>query len=256
MRQMIAFTKKEFMESWRTSRFMILMIVFGLFGIMNPAIAKLTPWIMETYSETLKETGMIVQEVTVDAMSSWTQFYKNVPMGLIVFLLLFSGIMANEYQKRTLVNMITKGLSRKYIVLSKTLVMLVLWTISYWMCYLITYVYNEYFWDNSVAKHIFFGALCIYLLGIWLIAALIFMSTLFKTVSGVCVGTGGVFFISYILSIIPDATRYLPTKLIESSNLLMGNGAPLDYKFAIVVSMVMAVGFIGFGIMIFNKKEI
>lgn len=256
MRQLIAFTKKEFMESWRTSRFMILMIVFGLFGIMNPAIAKITPWIMETYSETLKEAGMIVQDVTVDAMSSWTQFYKNAPMGLIVFVLLFSGVMANEYQKGTLVNMVTKGLSRKYIMLAKTFVMLSLWTVSYWMSYFITYAYNEYFWDNSVAKHIFFGALCIYLLGIWIIAALIFMSAIFKNISGVCVGTGGVFFVSYILGIIPDVTKYLPTKLIEGGNLLMGNGTPSDYKAAIIVVMVMAVGFVAAGVVVFNKKEI
>ena len=256
MRQLIAFTKKEFIESWRTSRFMILIIVFGLFGIMNPAIAKITPWIMEQYADTLKESGLMIQDVTVDAMSSWTQFYKNVPLGLIVFALLFSGIMANEYQKGTLVNMVTKGLSRKYILLAKTFVMLVLWTISYWMCYLITYVYNEYFWDNSVAKHIFFGALCIYLLGIWIIAALIFMSAIFRNVSGVCVGTGGVFFVSYMLSIIPDAAKYLPTKLLESGNILMGKGTPSDYKIAIAVAMVMAAGFVVSGIVIFNKKEI
>ena len=152
--------------------------------------------------------------------------------------------------------MVTKGLSRKYILLAKTFVMLVLWTISYWMCYLITYVYNEYFWDNSVAKHIFFGALCIYLLGIWIIAALIFMSAIFRNVSGVCVGTGGVFFVSYMLSIIPDATKYLPTKLLESGNILMGKGTPSDYKIAIAVAMVMAAGFVVSGIVIFNKKEI
>jgi ABC-2 type transport system permease protein len=124
------------------------------------------------------------------------------------------------------------------------------------MCYLITYVYNEYFWDNSVAKNILFAALCIYLLGIWLISALIFMSVVFKTTSGVCVGTGCVFFISYTLSIIPDATKYLPTKLMESGGLLMGNGTPKDYWVAIAVAMVMAVGFFFSGIVIFNNKEI
>ena len=89
-----------------------------------------------------------------------------------------------------------------------------------------------------------------------IIAALIFMSAIFRNVSGVCVGTGGVFFVSYMLSIIPDAAKYLPTKLLESGNILMGKGTPSDYKIAIAVAMVMAAGFVVSGIVIFNKKEI
>ena len=39
---MNAFLKKEWMEWNRTGRSWILMLVFVLFGIMNPALAKLT----------------------------------------------------------------------------------------------------------------------------------------------------------------------------------------------------------------------
>ncbi len=48
MKQLTAFTKKEFMELIRTGKALLLMILFILFGIMNPAIAKLTPWLLET----------------------------------------------------------------------------------------------------------------------------------------------------------------------------------------------------------------
>ena len=112
MTQLMAFTKKEWIEVFRTGKFMIITVMFLLFGVMNPAIAKLTPWMMEAYSESLEGAGLTVTETKVDALTSWTQFYKNVPMALIVFLLMFSGILALEYQKGTLINMITKGLSR------------------------------------------------------------------------------------------------------------------------------------------------
>ena len=36
---MKAFLKKEWMEWWRTGRFMVLLLIFVLFGIMNPAMA-------------------------------------------------------------------------------------------------------------------------------------------------------------------------------------------------------------------------
>ena len=68
---------------------------------MNPAIAKLTPWMMESMADSIAETGLVVTAVEVDAMTSWTQFYKNAPMALIVFLLMFAGILTSEYQSGT-----------------------------------------------------------------------------------------------------------------------------------------------------------
>lgn len=47
MRAFLAFMKKEWMEQIRSSRLIILAILFLMFGIMNPAIAKLTPWLFE-----------------------------------------------------------------------------------------------------------------------------------------------------------------------------------------------------------------
>lgn len=135
MRQLIAFAGKEFMELIRTGKLVILTLLFLFFGIMNPAIAKMTPWLMEMMSESLGEAGLTVTEVEVDAMTSWMQFYKNIPIALILFLLLFSSILTVEYQKGTLINMITKGMARWGIIASKAVVMLVLWTAEYWMCY-------------------------------------------------------------------------------------------------------------------------
>ena len=43
MKNLYYFTKKELVESWRTSRLLILIIIFLIFGLMNPLLAKLTP---------------------------------------------------------------------------------------------------------------------------------------------------------------------------------------------------------------------
>ena len=88
---MKAFLKKEWMEWLRTGRLMVLLMVFVLLGIMSPALAKLTPWLMETLSDSMAGTGIVTTEITVDAMVSWAQFYKNIPMGLVIFVLLCSG---------------------------------------------------------------------------------------------------------------------------------------------------------------------
>jgi ABC-2 type transport system permease protein len=160
MRAFIAFFKKEILESFRCGRFTILGILFLAFGIMNPAIAKLTPWLLETLAAELEESGMTVTAVTVDALTSWTQFFKNIPMALIAFVLIYGGIFVKEYEKGTLVLMLTKGLARYKVILSKAAVILLVWSAGYWMCFAVTYGYNAYFWDNSVAQNLIFSVVC------------------------------------------------------------------------------------------------
>ena len=94
---MLAFMKKEILETARTGKLVILVLLFALFGVMNPAIAKLTPWMMKMLSDSLAENGLIVVNVQADAMTSWGQFYKNIPIALI-----FSDSFTKEYRSGTL----------------------------------------------------------------------------------------------------------------------------------------------------------
>ena len=86
MKQLTAFTKKELLEQLRSGRLVMLGGMCCIFGIMNPAIAKLTPWLLEILSDQLSENGMYVTEIEVDALASWAQFFKNMPVLLIVFI--------------------------------------------------------------------------------------------------------------------------------------------------------------------------
>ena len=113
MKPLLAFIKKEYLEAARTGKITILALLFVLFGIMNPAIAKMTPWIMEMLSDTLAEDGLIFTDIQVDALTSWTQFFKNLPVALIAFVVIFSDIFTKEYKSGTLLLVLTKGLSRK-----------------------------------------------------------------------------------------------------------------------------------------------
>lgn len=256
MRQLIAFTKKEYLELTRTGKLFILMILFILFGIMNPAIAKLTPWLMDTMSESLSEAGLTVTQMEADAMASWTQFYKNIPVALIIFLLMFSGVLTAEYQKGTLINMVTKGMDRWKVILSKIIVMTMVWTAGYWLCYGITYGYNAYFWDNHIASHLFFSAACFYLIGIWMISLILLMSACFQTNSAVLISAGGVFLIVYLLGLLPEIKKYLPVQLMDSSNLLTSGGNVEDYVWAVSVTIVLSVLNVIIAIVLFNKREI
>lgn len=256
MKTLMAFMKKEWMEQIRSSRLMILGLLFLAFGIMNPAIAKLTPWVMEMLAGSMEEAGLAVLEVKVDAMTSWTQFYKNVPMALIAFVLLQSNIFTKEYQSGTLILALTKGLERYKVVIAKVIVLISTWTAGYWLCYGVTYAYNAYFWDNSIASHLGIAAMYWWLIGIWVIALMTLFSVMSSSNSNVLLGTGGVFFAVYMLSIIPKLKEYMPTHLMDGMNLLMKAAEPGDYtKCLIIAGLSLIVCFI-ISISLFNKRRL
>lgn len=251
----IAFWKKEWMELVRSGKFFILMLVSALFGIMNPAIAKLTPWLMEAMSESFQESGIQVGEVTVDALTSWAQFYKNMPMALIVAVLIFCGIFTQEYQKGTLILVLTKGMSRRKVYGVKALTCLLWWSLYFWMSYGITWLYSGYYWDNGTVSNILTTAALFWVFGVWVFCLIVFFSTLCFETSGVLAGTGMLLLVSYIAGIFPKVQDYLPTKLLECQALLTESAASADFLPALLVTVAMTTAAGVTGMFAFDKKK-
>lgn len=255
MKSLLAFMKKEYLEAARTGKIVILILLFVLFGIMNPAIAKLTPWMMETLSDTMAESGLIVTNVQVDALTSWTQFFKNVPIALIAFVLIFSDIFTKEYKSGTLLLVLTKGLSRYKVVLAKAVLLLSLWTVGYGICFAITYGYNACFWDNSIADNLFFSATIWWLFGVWVICLIILFSSLLQNNTGVILCVGGTVLLAYLLSILPKVKVYSPTVLMNTNSILMGAEEIDAYIKAIVITASLCIVCVAVSIPIVNKRQ-
>ena len=256
MKRFLAFTKKELLEQQRSGKLLFLGILFVLFGIMNPAVAKLTPWLLEIMADSLAQSGMTVTQVTVSAIDSWVQFFKNIPMALIAFVLMESSTFTKEYQSGTLLLSLTKGLARYKVVIAKTLTLTVLWTLGYWLCFGITYGYNAYFWNNSVAQNLMYSAICWWVFGLWVVSLLILFSTLAGENTGVLVGTGGVVLASSLLSFFPKLQKFLPTLLTDGNSLIYGTAEASKYTPALLVAAGMALTCFAASIPIFNKKQL
>ena len=256
MRSLLAFIKKEFTAQLRSVKLLILGLLFILFGIMNPAIAQLTPWLFEAMADALAESGIIINQTKVTAMDAWVQFYKNIPMGLIAFVLLESSIFTKEYTSGTLILSLTKGLNRCQVVVAKTIVLTVLWSVGYWLCFGITCGYSAYFWDNSVVQNLIFSGSCWWLFGMLVIALTVLFSTVAKTNIGVLLGIGGVVLAFYLVGLLPEWGKYLPTFLTDGNALIYGLAEAKAYIPSLLITIIM--GVIGFAISvpIFNKKQL
>lgn len=256
--------KKEFLESARTGRLLILMLLFVLFGIMNPAIAKLTPWMVELLSDTMAENGFIITDIQVDAMASWVQFFKNIPMALIAFVLICSDTFTKEYKSGTLLLVLTKGLARFKVVLGKGAMLFSLWTLGYWLCFAITYGYNAFYWDNSIAGNLFPAALIWWLFGTWTLCLVILFSALLRNNTEVTLCVGGTVLLSYLASLLPRVKPYAPTALMNAASLLSGmeeNTAESikgidSFQKAVIVTVILSVICVIVSIPVINKKHL
>ena len=256
MKSFGAFFKKELTESARNGKTLIVLTLFAAVGITNPAIAKLTPWMMDVFSDSFSDIGIIVGNVEVNALTSWTQFFKNIPIALIAFVLIYSGIFTKEYESGTLILVITKGIARYKILVSKLAYLTLSWTAGFWSCFLITYGYNAYFWDNSIAKGLIEASVCWWLFGLFVICAVVFFSVIVNSGSGVLLGAGGSVLLSYLLGLLPKAYEYTPTSLMDVS---LRIAATIDVEVfikAIIVTSSLSVISIATGIFLFNKKQL
>lgn len=252
MRSFIAFTKKEFIESARTYKLLIIYLVFILFGMLNPVTAKILP---ELLSSIMTEGVQIIlpEPTTIDA---WGQFYKNMSTQLILFVIVFSGILSNELTKGTLINMLTKGLPRQTVILSKFIFLVFVWTSAYWICYGTTYIYSSYLLSGDV-HNVFVGAIIVWLYGIFVISMMVFSSVVVKSMYGVLLITGSFVLILMIANMIPSIQKYNPYTLSTGSmELLSGEAAIGDFQLSIIITIICTVIFVYVSRYVFNKVKL
>ena len=256
MRGFSAFFKKEMLELFRTYRWIVLGATALFLGILGPLTAKLTPWIYEQMGDTLKEQGISIGVVTVTAKDSWAQFIKNVPMLLIVVMAVFCGSYVNEYSKGTLVPLVTKGLTRTAVVLSKYLNHFLVWTASFWVTYCVSWGYTAYYWDNSGMKHYLLMGVFYWLMGVFLLSVLAFFSSFMNTSIQVLLGVGAVYFVQMLLGMIGTVERYLPSYLLSSGNMLTGEKVPGDFLPAAGIAAVLSVVLLILAILITKRRKL
>lgn len=252
MRNYSAFLKKEIMESVRTYKLFIMLIVFLVFGIMSPLTAKITPDLINI----LMPEGMTITLAEPTALDSWTQFFKNISqMGLIVMVIVFSGVLATEISKGTLINMLTKGLSRVAVILSKFTCVVLIWTISLVLALGVTGGYTVYLFPDGGIHHLFFSIFCLWLFGVFLLAVLIFSATLVNNNYGCLLITGAAVVACLLANIIPDAYAYNPVSLASMNmDLLTNTIEPSSILFAVVIAAASSLVLLVSSVLVFRKK--
>jgi len=259
MKNYFIFLKKELFEAAKTYKILIMGAVFLIFGMGSPLMAKFTPeiikWAMESDPAMagMDFSGLITQPAALD---SWYQFYSNIgQMGFIVLVVIFSGMLSSELSSGTLIIMLSKGLSRCAVILSKLTSAVLIWTGSFILSFLTAWLYTSYIFDNTV-MNLFFAMLCLWVFGLFLLTVTAFMATLVNKSYACMFSAGAVVIILSLIDLIPKIKKYNPLSLSISSRMLLSNDViPKDFLPAIIVTVILIAVFTVFAVITFNKRK-
>jgi ABC-2 type transport system permease protein len=254
MKAFTAMLKKEIMEAQRSYKLMILLIVFIIFGISSPVVAKIMPDILGS----MLPEGMTIEMPEPTAADSFAQFFKNVSqMGYIVLVILFSGITAGEISKGTLINLLSKGLDRKTVILSKFSVAALLWTAALGICLIITCINTSFFWSMDGLQYIFTASVGLWLYGLLLISLTILGGVVFGNIYGSLLFTGGGAVVFMLLNLIKGFKPFGPATLSSSGLALITSAMNIgDYYPAMLVCAGIIFAIVVSSILVFDKKQL
>ena len=254
MRIFLSLLKKEAIEGARTKKMISTFILFLFIGLISPLTAKLTPMILQSIA-----TGNIdINVAPPSEIDSWKQFFKNISqIGMFGLAIILSTQMANEFQKGTLINLLSKGLPRYQVVLSKIFYNFILWFSAYYSSFILTYFYTKYFFGISFpVRNILMAALLPFIFGFFLISLEILAEVISGSVIGTLILTTVGIVIQLILSIRDEIVKYMPIALIgKPVNLIKGIGYD-DYYVPIITGSILLILCIVISIAIINKKQI
>lgn len=254
MKSYIVFLKKEYVESVRNFRFLVLGFVFLQIAVMSPAAARYLPEIIAEFMPA--DINIVITEPA--PADAWLQFVKNFSqIGLIVLVIMYSQILSSEYGKGTLLCLLAKGMPRKNIILAKLTAACLFWTAAFWISAAVCLGCTMLFWHSGAAPEGLAACLCgLWLFGLWLLAAVILGGALFESAYGCLLFAGAAVLIQAAASLLPKAGQYLPLGLIsDTTALLARNSLPEAYWIRTGTAVAAAAVFTVCSVAAFEKRQ-
>lgn len=253
MKQLQVLLNNQLKEGIRSFKLWVILLIFIFLGILSPALAKLTPVIMENILP--ENAGFKLPEIT--ALDSWQQFFKNVgQMGLIVFLILFLQLFWEDIQNGSLVLFLTKGLKRSMVIFSKWFYTGITWSLVYGLAFVITSIYTSTLFKEADIQHLFLSVFCLWLFGVFLYTSAFFAAMWTESFIGGLVGAGFFWLVGTILTFFPKTEYYSPVTLLSKTNELLTNpDIAANIGRSIGISVILVLVMFSLTVVKFQKKE-
>jgi ABC-2 type transport system permease protein len=217
--------RKELLEQWRSYRLFIVAVVWLLFGLTSPLLARYTPEIIRLAMPNGEEIANLVPTPT--AVVAVEQYLKNISqVGVLLALFMAMGAVAQEKDKGTAALMLVKPLPRGVFVAAKFLALGVTFTLSFVLASAACYYYTTLLFEAlDVSAWLAVNGLTLLFVLVF-VALTLFCSTLSR--SQVVAGglAFGMWMVLSAMGALPGVGAYLPGQLtVWAGGLVDGGGA-------------------------------
>ena len=252
-----AFIAKEFTESIRTKRLLVMMCVFAILAIMGVFMAR---FIGEILAALISADGGAPFTIEVPPpvwTDSYAQVYSSfVEMGIIALIMLFMGAILREKRTGTIDLMMAKGLTPTVFVLSKFAVAAAITLLALFTAVFTAFGYTFLLFDyagsigNVLIGAVSFSVFLLMMLAITLLWSAVANSTAIAAVLGL-----GSFFVIMLLDIIPVVGRFTPSGIVSYSVALsVGDGQEMLIARIIVAIAISALSLLT-AIWVLRRRE-
>lgn len=245
--------RKEFLESLRRERLLIILSVFLVFGLTSPLLAKYTPEILKLLPETEAIASIIPEPTLLDSVN---QFVTNInQFGFLLAILLTMGTVSQEKEKGTASMVLVKPLPRAVFLFSKFITL----SLAFLVILLITTV-GAYYYSNLLFTTSDFSTWLWMAILLWLtitvyIALTLLFSTLFRSQPAAAGVSFGVMILFSLLGSLPTFEKYLPNRLSTWAINLFTDGGVSGW-----IALLVSLGIIALSLLsawlIFRKQEL
>jgi ABC-2 type transport system permease protein len=252
MRGYAVLLTKEVTEHWRTGRLPVMAVIFLLFGLASPVLAKYTPEIVK-----LAASSIDIHVPTPTIKDAVAQLIKTLSqVGVLTAILLAMGSVAGEKESGTAAFVLVKPVGRFAFLAAKFSGLTITIAAAVLACGLAAYLYTALLFAPLPA--IGFGAAClVILLGLLEIAAVTFLGSTLVRSAIPAAGVGIVaIVVAGIISSLPNVSHFTPFGMNDLASALAlqqtatGWGAPLIVNAGVVVVALCA------SWLVFRRQEV
>lgn len=250
---------KEWKESFRRRRAPILVLVFALFAILSPILARYMPDILAALmAGQAPGSGPVITMPEPTVRDSFDQLAKNLTQNCIFLLLLLSvGTVVEEKTRGYAVLVLTRGVPRSVFLLAKYAALLLVVLLCLVAAFGLFAYYNYLLFDTWPDDHLLQGCAAVFLHSAFLLAATILASTLARSVPAAAAGTVGGYLVLSAMSMLPilrDGSPLAWPSVLTS--IFLGQRHLADFPWMLLTSVVGTLAFLGIAIRLFQRQEL
>ena len=248
--------KYDFLFLWKTKKYIIFPVIFGLFAMMSPLLAYYLPEIINMIPAT---EGISIQMPPATVGNAYVQYFADMNE-TVLFIVIFVAISVFTKEKTSglLIQLFSKPVSKKKYILSKYISFIALLFASLLVAILCFSFYTYIIFDEMAVGAFLLANITQFSYFAFIIAVCLFFSVTSKSYLTALLQTFGVYVGLFFFSIFNVAPfKYLPVALVgQSANILFDNVNSNVLWISLSGTLIITILLVFFSVKIIRKQDI